>query len=203
VFVNSCIFQFSLTKYPQPVKERPIKRHFSAVALPLAMVLAGIYLFLIILPSIESKAPEFDEHHKNAPCCKTLDRVIIYVVNLVQLLMIAMAMFLVFAAYGLFQCINIGYPLLFAVLFVSALFSFMFLLQTVFETSKTWFGIDHLVLTATWCVPLICLLPVFVFDHISQPSIKSWEISFPINAFLLGVDLFQDYLNAGMLNPTS
>jgi hypothetical protein len=167
------------------------------------MVFAGIGLFLIILPSIEKKAPEFDENHKNVPCLTNLNGVVIYLVNLVQLLLIAVVMFLVFIAYGIFECINIGYPLLLAVLFVLALISFMLLLQTVFETSKTWFGIDHLVLTATVCVPLICLLPVFVFDHISQPSIKSWEIYFPINAFLLGVDLFQDYLNAGKLNPTS
>jgi hypothetical protein len=49
------------------------------------------------------------------------------------------------------------------------------------------------------CVPLIQLLPVFLFDHISQPAIKGLEVYFPINAFLLGVDLFQDYLNAGEL----
>jgi hypothetical protein len=48
---------------------------------------------------------------------------------------------------------------------------------------------------------LICLLPVFLFGRISQPGIKGLEVYFPINAFLLGVDLFQDYLNTGELLP--
>jgi hypothetical protein len=175
---------------------------FEAAALPMAMMFVALYLFLDILPSIENKA--------EAPfiCCdawfsRCLNGVFIYVVNLVQILMIVLAMFLVFSAYNLFGCTKIGYPLLFTVLFVSALISFMFLLRAAFESSKIWFSINYLVLTAMICVPLICLLPVFVFDQISQPSIKSLEIYFPINAFLQGVDLFQDYLNTGKLDPAS
>jgi hypothetical protein len=36
-----------------------------------------------------------------------------------------------------------------------------------------------------------------MFDYVSQPLFKAMEVFFPINAFLLGVDLFQNYLNAG------
>jgi len=59
------------------------------------------------------------------------------------------------------------------------------------------------VVTATICVPLIYLLPVFLFDRISQSGVKGLEVYFPINAFLLGVDLFQDYLNTGELMITT
>jgi hypothetical protein len=53
--------------------------------------------------------------------------------------------------------------------------------------------------TATVCVPFICLLPIFLFSKISQPLIKGLEVYFPFNAFLLIADLLQDYLNAGEL----
>jgi hypothetical protein len=194
------MFQISLTKFPRLAQQKPDKVQINRAALPLAVMFAALYLFLFILPSIET---ESDEHQENALHFSYLSDVFNYVVNLVQILMIVMVMFLVFYVYNLFGCTKIGYPLVFTVLFVMAMMSFMFLLRAAFKCIKAWFDIDRSVLTATICVPLICLLPVFVFNHISQPSIKSLEIYFPINAFLLGVDLFQDYLNTGKLNPSS
>jgi hypothetical protein len=135
-------FQISLTKYPQPARERPAKTYFDAAALPLAMMIAALYLYLIILPSIETKATGFDEHLKNASRFSYLNGVVIYVVNLVQILLIVIAMFVIFAIYDLFCCINIGYPLFFAVLFVPAMMSFTFLLRAAFESSKLRAGID-------------------------------------------------------------
>jgi hypothetical protein len=54
-------------------------------------------------------------------------------------------------------------------------------------------------ITATICVPFICLLPIILFSRISQPGIKGLEVYFPFNAFLLVADLLQDYWNAGEL----
>jgi uncharacterized membrane protein (DUF485 family) len=111
---------------------------FDTAAFPLAMMFAALYLYLIILPSIEIKATGFDEHLKNASRFSYLNGVVIYVVNLVQILLIVFAMFVVFFVYDVFGCISIGYPLFLAVLFVTAMMSFTFLLRAAFESSKFW-----------------------------------------------------------------
>jgi hypothetical protein len=128
-----------LTKYPQPAKQRPAKTRFDVAELPqallLVMMIVALYQYLIILPSIETKATGFDEHLKTTSRFSYLNGIVIYAVNLVQILLIVMVIFVVFAVYNLFGCINIGYPLLLAVLFVTAMMSFSFLLQAAFESS--------------------------------------------------------------------
>jgi hypothetical protein len=130
------LFQIFLIKYPQPSGKRPAKKQFDAVAHKLTRLVGSLYLNLITLPSIEVKATGILEYIKVASRFSYLNGVIIYAVNLVQILLIVLVMFVIFAIYAVFGCISIGYPLFFAILFITAMMSFTFFLRATFESSK-------------------------------------------------------------------
>jgi hypothetical protein len=125
-----------MNKCPQPSGKRPAKRNFFMAAFSLAMLFAACYLYLIILPSIETKATGFDDYLKNVSQFTYLNDVVIYVLNLVQILLIVMIVFTILHIYDVFGCINIGYPLLLAILSAMAMMSLTFLLRAVFDSSK-------------------------------------------------------------------
>jgi hypothetical protein len=109
----------------------------------------------------------------------------------------------------LFGCTGFGYPFFLAVLSFTALMSLSYLVCATFESSKfsdAFFrestavsncNFSISVFSAGILVPIFYVFPVFLFRHISEPVIKNLEIFLPINAYLLGIDLFQNYLNAG------
>jgi hypothetical protein len=125
-----------LTKFPQPAGPRPAKVHFKEVAVLLIMTIVAFVLFLVILPSIETKATGFDEYLKKTTRFAYLNGIINYGVNLVQMLTVVFAMFAIFAIYEVFGCISITFPLFLSILFSTAMVSLAFLLQAIFESSK-------------------------------------------------------------------
>jgi hypothetical protein len=56
------------------------------------------------------------------------------------------------------------------------------------------------VVCATICAPLYYLMPIIIFNYFSSPTLKFMELFFPVNVFLLGIDLFQNYINTGKLS---
>jgi uncharacterized Tic20 family protein len=125
-----------LTKYPQPSGQRPSKIKFDAAAFALTMMFAAFLSFLIILPSIKTKATGFDENLKHATRFSYMNGVVVYVGNLVQVLLIVIIMFVIFFVFDVFGCISICYPFFLTFLFVTAMMSFSFLLRATFESSK-------------------------------------------------------------------
>jgi hypothetical protein len=130
------LFQISLTKFPQPAGPRPAKVQFKEVAFLLTMPFVAFVLFLVILPSIETKVTGFDGYLKKTTRFAFLNGIINYAVNLVQMLIVVFAMLAIFSRYEVFGCISIGYPVFLSILFSTAMMSLAFLLQAIFESSK-------------------------------------------------------------------
>jgi uncharacterized membrane protein (DUF485 family) len=134
-FLKLLFFQIFLTKYPQPSGLRPFKRQFDSAALPLAMMFVVLYLFLIILPSIETIG--FDVHLENTTRFSYLNGVVVYVINLLQIILIVFVIFVLFLVYNLFDCTSISFPFIFTFLFITAMMSFTFLLRAAIESSES------------------------------------------------------------------
>jgi hypothetical protein len=94
----------------------------------------SLYIYLIILPSLEVKATGFQEHLKNATSHSYLNGVVIYVVNLVQIVIMLLACFIILCVYNVFGCMNIVFPLVFAILFATAMMSFTFVMREIFNS---------------------------------------------------------------------
>lgn len=135
---------------------------------------------------VEEKEYGFKEHLKNATRFSYLNNICFFLVNYLQLTATFFVCLILSLYAGTWSCFNLGFILLFGLLFIWALMCFAIFLTTFYDS----------VLFANFGSLLIFLIQTLVFFMIPTKLVREFEIGLPLNAFLLGTEILSNFKSA-------
>ena len=131
-------YRIELERLPSPAHE-PIESKINDLGLYIIIFSAFICISLIFTRIVEEKACGFREQLKNATRFSFLNNIALFTVNHLQMLLLFYTCLFITYVKGFWFSVNIFYPALLILFFITSLISFTFLVSAFFESSKYFF----------------------------------------------------------------
>lgn len=132
---DDTMYEVEFQRFP-PLEKLPEESYIKSIGNYLNIFSAFIAISLIFTRIIEEKDCGFREQLKNATRFSFLNNVALFTVNHVQMLTLFLTCLVITYIKGFWFSVNILYPALLIMLFVTAIISFTFMVSAFFESSK-------------------------------------------------------------------